>query len=128
MKNSIFQIFTYPLLQVILYSFIIVGSVSFYGPLIQMHALGAIGFQLAGIAGIVGIFLGLLSCIKRFAKLQLLGTLMMVGALIPHLRYEIHQVPQVTLIDTVSIVLIVLFSIVSILVLARFFFNPSKQS
>lgn len=121
MKLSVLRIITYPALQLLAYSFIVVGSVYLYGPLILMHCISALHFQWFGILGVIGMLLTLASCVKKYEVLQIGGTILMMIAWIPHLRFEIHGIQQVALTNPMSILFGTLYIIISALVFLRFF-------
>lgn len=123
MKISVLRIITYPALQLLAYCFIVVGSVYLYGPLILMHCITALSFQWFGILGIIGMLLTLVSCIKKYEVLQIGGTILMMIAWIPHLRFEINGIRQVSLTNQMSILFGTLYLVISALVFLRFFLN-----
>lgn len=121
MKIVVLRVITYPILQLLAYSFIVVGSVYLYGPLILMHGISALALQWYGVLGIIGMLLTLVSCVKKYEKLQIWGTVFMLMALVPHLRFEINKIRQVSLTNHMSILFGTLFLVISTLVFFRFF-------
>lgn len=127
MNYWLIKILLHPIAQVCSYSFIVVGSIYFYGPLIVMHGISAIYFQWFGIAGLLGIITTILSCIDRYRRFRIIGVLIMSIALIPYLSFEINRIPQVALKRPESIFLEILFFIQSILVIVRDFIRLRKE-
>lgn len=127
MKVDLLRVLTYPMIQVVVYSCIVTGSVYFYGPLVLVHGLGVLHFQWNALLGIAGILLTLLSMVRRFQLFQLWGTLLMLIGIVPHLSPSIHGIQQITLTHPVSLVLIPLFSFICLLVLIRFYLWYRKQ-
>lgn len=113
----------HPVAHVLVYAFIVVGSIYFYGPLVMMHMISLMYFQWQGFTGLIGMILSLLSLLKKSKRMHVWGTILMLLSIVPYLAFTIHGIPQVTLYHPVTLSLGLLFLIQSFFVLLRISHN-----
>jgi hypothetical protein len=121
MKNNIREIFTNPIVLIISFSIILIGSPYFGGPYL-FFLIGSLSEGLAyGIIGITGILVALSTLFLKNMKVRFLSNCLMILSLLIYFTGAPFDNFRVTFFDIIPLLTIVLFGFISINMFVRAF-------
>lgn len=117
MKNQLIAILTHPVIQILSFSIILVGSPYFGGPFAYFVFGSFKEGYLFGILGIVGMLLTLVSLfLKAKGYIQMGGLLLMLSSLAIFFFSSTWTNAAITLTNTIALITLLLFILVGMLI------------
>lgn len=119
MKNSFLRMLTHPIIQLISFSWILVGSAHFGGPYLFFVAGGVTDAELYAIVGVAGIvLLGLLVFYPK-PVFQLLATICCIVSLLLFFVGSANDHAHTSFSEILPLITLILFCLIQILVILK---------
>ncbi len=119
MEKSLLRILTHPIIQLISFSWILVGSAHFGGPFLFFVVGGITDAQLYAIVGVSGIVL--LGMLVFYSKpiFQLLATICCIASLLLFFMGSSNSKAHISFSETLPLITLIIFCLIQILVILK---------
>lgn len=121
MKKNLFSFLTHPIIQILSFSWILVGSPYFGGPYLFFVVGAATQFEWFGVLGVAGVFLLAFCLFFNRRLLQLAGSICCIFSIALFFFNSSYDNALVTIEDWLALLTLILFVLIHTLTLYKLF-------